>query len=123
MTQSIASGGYWICKNSWGIQLKSGRIWGEDGWFRIAYGEASIEEMALLFEDVYGQFSILYVDDDNTIGPWDGSEEHPYQTISEAINNAYEGWTIYVKNGIYHENLVINKTINLRWRKSRNNNY
>ena len=109
----IPSGGYWICKNSWGIKLKSGRTWGEDGWFRIAYGEASIEEMALLFEDVYGQFPILYVDDDNSIGPWDGSEEHPYQTISEAINNAYEGWTIYVKKGIYHENLIINKTINL----------
>lgn len=110
---SIKSGGYWICKNSWGIQLKSGRIWGENGWFRIAYGEASIEEMAILFEDVYGQFPILYVDDDNIIGPWDGSEKHPFQKISEAIKNAYDGWTIFVKEGEYQENLIINKTINL----------
>ncbi len=111
--ESIASGGYWIVKNSWGTHLRSGRPWGEDGWVRIAYGEASIEEMAILFEGVYGQFPILYVDDDNVAGPWNGSEEYPYKTISEAINKAYDGWTVFVKNGTYTENLVINKTINL----------
>jgi parallel beta-helix repeat protein len=105
--ERIKSGGYWIVKNSWGTR------WGDEGWFKIAYGEASIEEMALLFEDVYGQFQILYVDDDNILGPWDGSEAHPYKTIAEAIDKAYEGWTVFVKNGTYYENLVINKTINL----------
>ncbi len=110
---SISSGGYWICKNSWGTHLKSGRPWGENGWFRIAYGEASIEEMPVLFEGVYGQFPILYVDDDNTEGPWDGSKENPYKNISDAIDKAYKGWTVFVKNGTYEENLVINKTINI----------
>ena len=30
------AGGYWIAKNSWSTN------WGEDGWFRIAYGECGI---------------------------------------------------------------------------------
>ncbi len=110
---NIDSGGYWIVKNSWGVKLKTGTPWGEEGWFRIAYGEASIEEMPVLFEGVYGNFPILYVDDDNTMGPWDGSEEHPYKTISKAIDEAYERWTVFVKNGTYNENVIINKTINL----------
>lgn len=36
-----------------------------------------------------------------------------YPSIQEAINNADEGDTIYVKTGTYYENLVINKSISL----------
>ncbi len=99
--------GYWICKNSWGTKYQ------DNGWFNIKYGQCSIEKKSFFITGVYGQFPILYVDDDNTAGPWDGTEEHPYQHIQDGINNAYEGYTIYVKNGIYYENVIINKTINL----------
>lgn len=36
-----------------------------------------------------------------------------YPTIQEAINNANEGDTVYVKNGTYYETVIINKTISL----------
>jgi len=36
-----------------------------------------------------------------------------YPTIQEAINNANEGDTIFVRNGTYYENVVVNKTVSL----------
>ena len=56
---------------------------------------------------------IIYVDDDNQDGPWDGSMEHPYQHIQDAIDNASIDSTVFVNNGIYYENIFINKTIAL----------
>lgn len=44
------------------------------------------------------------VDDD---GPAD------FHTIREAINNASEGDTVFVRNGTYYENIAINKTVAL----------
>ncbi|MCW4015638.1 MAG: right-handed parallel beta-helix repeat-containing protein [Candidatus Bathyarchaeota archaeon] len=47
---------------------------------------------------VNGQSNTIVVPDD-------------YSFIQEAIDNALEGDTVYVKKGIYHENLGINKSI------------
>jgi parallel beta-helix repeat protein len=44
---------------------------------------------------------IIYVDDDNIEGPWDGSLEHPYQHIQDGIDNASAGDTVFVFSGFY----------------------
>ena len=56
---------------------------------------------------------IIYVDDDNTAGPWDGTQAHPYQYIQDGIDNANAGDTIYVFNGTYTEDVYINKAVDL----------
>lgn len=99
--------GCWLCKNSWGTN------WGDNGWFKVKYGECGIEKKSFLINGVYGKFPIIYVDDNNTKGPWYGTKEYPYQFIQDGIDNAIEGYTVYVYNGTYNENVVINKTINL----------
>jgi len=56
---------------------------------------------------------ILYVDDDNLQGPWDGTLEHPYQHIQDAIDNASDHDTIRVHAGKYlnGEAIVITKPL------------
>lgn len=56
---------------------------------------------------------ILYVDDDNTQGPWDGSMEYPYQSISDALTVAQDHSTVFIFDGVYHENLLITHPLTL----------
>ena len=53
-----------------------------------------------------------YVDDDNIDGPWDGTFEHPYQFIQDAID-AVTSSTVFVYSGIYYENITVDKTVDL----------
>jgi len=55
----------------------------------------------------------IYVDDDNIGGPWDGTTENPYQRIQDGIDAASDDDTIYVYSGIYYENVVVAKSIEL----------
>lgn len=55
----------------------------------------------------------IYVDDNNTQGPWDGTQQHPYQTIQEALTNIIPNTTIYVQSGSYYESLNINTSVSL----------
>jgi len=57
--------------------------------------------------------TIIYVDDDNMSGPWYGTINHPFQYIQDGINAATFNDTVFVFNGMYHEHLIINKSISL----------
>ncbi len=56
----------------------------------------------------------IYVDDDNISGIEDGTIAHPYNTIQEGVNAASYGDTIYVFNGTYQENVIIDKSLILQ---------
>jgi parallel beta-helix repeat protein len=53
----------------------------------------------------------IYVNDDNTTGPWDGTMEHPYQFIQDAVDNAIDNDIIFVFSGIYNETITVDKTL------------
>ena len=55
----------------------------------------------------------IYVDDDNTEGPWYGTENYPYQHIQDGVDAAGNGDTVFVYSGIYYEHIVINTSISL----------
>ncbi len=55
-----------------------------------------------------------YVDDDNTDGPWIGSKENPFQHITDAVENASNGDTLFVYSGTYFEKIKLDKHLNLK---------
>jgi len=63
--------------------------------------------------ETHDSYIDVYVDDNNTEGPWDGTLEHPFQTIQEAIDYVSKGDKIYVFSGIYHEHVDVYKSIDL----------
>jgi hypothetical protein len=57
--------------------------------------------LGILLAAGFAQSRTIFVDDDNTTGPWDGSEEHPYQLMGNEIVAASNGDTVLVADGIY----------------------
>ena len=66
-----------------------------------------------LIENCIALGNTIYVDDSNTGGPWNGTQEHPYQYIQDGIDGANSGDTVYVYSGTYNENVEINENITL----------
>ena len=62
-------------------------------------------------QPVKAQSKTIYVDDDNTAGPWDGTPEHPFKNITSALAYASTGDTIYVEAGKYYEHVVVRKSL------------
>lgn len=68
---------------------------------------------AFLPSRVASQPAIVYVDDDNSGGPWDGSLAHPYQNITSGLEHAGSGDTLYVFNGVYVENVFVDQSVSI----------
>ena len=68
----------------------------------------------------YDSSVVVYVDDDNVNGPWDGSFEHPYQHIQDGIDNSDDMGIVFVRSGMYNESISIDKTIILVGENNKN---
>ncbi|MCX6663413.1 MAG: right-handed parallel beta-helix repeat-containing protein, partial [Euryarchaeota archaeon] len=66
-----------------------------------------------LIENCTAAGTTIYVDDSNTAGPWNGTQDYPYKTIHEGITAAIAGDTVSVLSGTYNENLVITMDLTL----------
>jgi parallel beta-helix repeat protein len=62
---------------------------------------------------IYVEQEIVYVDKTNTEEPWDGTQEHPYESIQEGITYTKTGGTLYVSQGTYYENFSLDKKISI----------
>lgn len=57
--------------------------------------------------------STIYVNDDNTNGPWDGTIKNPYKSITDALEIVSCTSSIFVFSGHYEEDLFINKNVKI----------
>jgi parallel beta-helix repeat protein len=73
----------------------------------------SIFALSYSIQQVTSSPGIIFVDDDNAGGPWDGSQAHPYQNITSGLAHAAPRDTVFVYNGTYREHLELNQPVSL----------
>jgi hypothetical protein len=84
----------------------------EDILFEITIGYEGFEREEEL--TVCRSWKELYVNGDNTDGPWTGSKETPYRTITDALESGRAFLKIYVAGGEYDETIEVEAHIELR---------
>jgi len=91
----------------------------DDGFFDGIIDEVSIYNYALTADEIlalYQQYApaptTVYVDDDYTSSTPGWQYDH-FDVIQDGINAVAENGTVYVCNGTYYENVVVDKTIDL----------
>jgi parallel beta-helix repeat protein len=67
----------------------------------------------LLIQETRAAGITIYVDDSNTAGPWNGTENYPYKTIHDGMTTATDGDIIFVFSGTYHEKVDITKDVTM----------
>ena len=102
------------------VLLNSSTTWTYD--FNLSEGENNI---SITSRDAVGNESSAvtttieydldtYVDIGNTSGIEDGTQTHPFNTVTEGISAVISGKLVIVAAGIYNEQLIINKEITLQ---------
>lgn len=83
--------------------------------FNFAWNTSGVElGFHAVSAKAYGSYTDIYVDGFVQILPVGNvNTKKGYATIQEAINAASEGDTIFVRNGTYHENVLVTKTVTL----------
>lgn len=85
-------------------------------WYEPTNKEIKVEHDKLDYPidlHVVTALDTIYVNANNTEGPWDGTIEHPYQHIQDGVDVSTEDKTVHVIKGIYYENVIIDKKIKL----------
>ena len=98
----------------------TGNWWGnESGPFHAQYnpnGTGDTISYNMVFDPWLtwpaGDFLRWYVDDDAPDGG-NGSHEYPFNSIQEALNHSRDNHTIYVYEGTYHEQIMVNASVTI----------